>query len=95
MFRFTFIAILCVLSPALAMCLSPGTPQFSMEEEAETVGCKMEHVIKGEVLDRFVQFLQFAEQRCDGSTTLAEGFRRFWEEGAGALPDGGPKGDGP
>jgi DtxR family Mn-dependent transcriptional regulator len=33
------------------------------EQEAETVGCKMEHAIKGEVLDRFVRFLAFARRR--------------------------------
>jgi len=65
------------------------------EQQAERVGCKMEHAIKGEVLDRFVQFLQFAEQRCDGNSTLAEAFRRFWEEGAHASPGARPKGDGP
>jgi len=33
------------------------------EPEAETVGCKMEHAIKGDVLDRFVAFLGFVERR--------------------------------
>jgi len=63
------------------------------EEEAETVGCKMEHVIKGEVLDRFVQFLQFAQQRPVGDRSLAEAFRRFWEKTAHAPPDVMTKGE--
>jgi len=62
------------------------------EEEAETVGCKMEHVVKGEVLDRFVQFLRFAEHRPAGEGSLAEAFGRFWEETA-ASPDTAAKGE--
>jgi len=63
------------------------------EADAEVIGCKMEHVIKGEVLDRFVQFLQFAEQRPVGDRSLAEVFRRFWEETAHATPDVMTKGE--
>jgi len=50
------------------------------EEEAERIGCKMEHVIKGKVLDRFVQFLRFAEQHSSGGGALAQAFHRFLEE---------------
>jgi len=57
------------------------------EKQAETVGCKMEHVIKGNVLDRFVQFLRFAEQRSAGDGSLTEAFQRFCER-AGDDPSG-------
>ena len=56
------------------------------EEEAERIGCKMEHVIKGDVLDRFVRFLRFAEQRSSGDGSLAEAFRAFCETPAEAAP---------
>jgi len=45
------------------------------EEEAETVGCKMEHAIKGEVLDRFVRFLEFARRRSRTDRGWASAFR--------------------
>jgi len=63
------------------------------EEDAETVGCKMEHIIKGEVLNRFVQFLQFAEQRHVGGRSLVKAFRRFCEETAHTPPDTMTKGE--
>jgi DtxR family Mn-dependent transcriptional regulator len=63
------------------------------EQEAETVGCKMEHAIKGEVLDRFVQFLQFAERRPDGNGSLAEAFERFLQEATQGRPDAMTKGE--
>jgi len=59
------------------------------EEEAEKVGCKMEHAIKGEVLDRFVRFLDFIEQRSAADGAWAAAFREFcgspsrWEGAAG------------
>ncbi len=58
------------------------------EAQAEAIGCKMEHVIKGTVLDRFVQFLRFAEQRSAGNDgSLAQAFRQFCERGGEAAPD--------
>ena len=63
------------------------------EPEAETVGCKMEHAIKGEVLDRFVQFVQFAERRPDGNGSLAEAFEQFLQEAAENPPDAMTKGE--
>jgi len=62
------------------------------EEEAERIGCKMEHVIKGQVLDRFVQFLRFAEEESCGGEALAQSFRRFLEK---AHADRGAKGGRP
>ena len=47
------------------------------EAEAETIACKMEHVIKGDVLDRFVRFLHFVEQRSGVDGSWAEAFREF------------------
>lgn len=47
------------------------------EEEAETVGCKIEHAIKGDVLDRFVRFLHFVEERSASDGVLAEALREF------------------
>jgi DtxR family Mn-dependent transcriptional regulator len=47
------------------------------EAEAERVGCKMEHAIKGDVLDRFVRFLKFLERRSAVSGSWAAAFRRF------------------
>jgi DtxR family Mn-dependent transcriptional regulator len=46
-------------------------------EEAETVGCEMEHAIKGEVLERFVQFLEFVEGEGGRQGSLAESFAAF------------------
>jgi DtxR family Mn-dependent transcriptional regulator len=47
------------------------------DTEAESVGCKMEHAIKGDVLDRFVGFLEFVERRGAARGTWAAAFRRF------------------
>jgi DtxR family Mn-dependent transcriptional regulator len=47
------------------------------EREAEAVGCKMEHAIKGEVLDRFVQFLEFLDQGPARGGRWADTFRHF------------------
>jgi len=63
------------------------------EQEAETIGCKMEHVIKGEVLARFVQFLQFADRWPCGGGSLADAFEEFLQETAGASSDGVAKGE--
>jgi DtxR family transcriptional regulator, Mn-dependent transcriptional regulator len=46
------------------------------EPEAETVGCKMEHAIKGEVLDRFVRFVDFVERRSARDAPWAAALRR-------------------
>jgi|WetSurMetagenome_2_1015567.scaffolds.fasta_scaffold08675_4 DtxR family transcriptional regulator, Mn-dependent transcriptional regulator len=47
------------------------------EAEAERVGCKMEHAVKGDVLDRFVGFMDFVEVRSAAGGSWAEAFRRF------------------
>jgi len=47
------------------------------EVEAETVGCKMEHAIQGDVLDRFVRFLEFVERRGRIDVSWAAAFRAF------------------
>jgi DtxR family transcriptional regulator, Mn-dependent transcriptional regulator len=47
------------------------------DAEAERVGCKMEHAIRGEVLDRFVQYMDFLERRPLADGSWAESFRRF------------------
>jgi len=65
------------------------------EEEAERVGCKMEHVIKGDVLDRFVRFLRFAERRPAGEGSLAEAFQAFCEAPDEADPAASNGGDRP
>jgi len=59
------------------------------EEEAEAVGCRMEHAIKGDVLDRFVRFLDFVHQRSGPDGSPAEAFAAFCEGGAdrGHAPD--------
>lgn len=49
------------------------------EAVAESVGCKMEHAIKGDVLDRFVQFLGFMEQRAVADDAWAAAFKDFRE----------------
>lgn len=49
------------------------------EAEAETVGCKMEHAIKGEVRDRFVQFLRFVQSHPAMFEHWAADFDRFRE----------------
>jgi DtxR family transcriptional regulator, Mn-dependent transcriptional regulator len=45
------------------------------EEEAEAVGCRMEHAIKGDVFDRFVRFLEFAERQSAAGGPWATGMR--------------------
>jgi len=48
------------------------------EAEAESVGCKMEHAIKGDVLDRFVRFVEFVgHERAPGGSP-ARAFRRAY-----------------
>jgi DtxR family transcriptional regulator, Mn-dependent transcriptional regulator len=47
------------------------------DPEAEVVGCKMEHAIQGQVLDRFVRFLEFVQQQAAGKGAWAGAFRRF------------------
>ena len=47
------------------------------EAEAERVGCQMEHAIRGDVLDRFVGFMDFVEERSAAGRPWAEAFRRF------------------
>ena len=48
------------------------------EAEAEIVGCKMEHAIKGDVLDRFVHFVEFVEHARAMRGSLAGAFRRSY-----------------
>jgi DtxR family Mn-dependent transcriptional regulator len=47
------------------------------EAEAEAVGCKMEHAIRGDVLDRFVRFLDFVKRRAAVDGSWGAAFRRF------------------
>ena len=42
------------------------------EEEAERVGCKMEHAIKGDVLERFVRFLESVDREKEFTAETAE-----------------------
>jgi len=49
------------------------------EAEAEGAACKMEHAIKGAVLERFVRFLQFVEQQSVSRGSWAEEFKTFCE----------------
>lgn len=58
------------------------------ESEAETVGCKMEHAIKGDVLDRFVAFLGFVERRRVVDGRWAAALRRLH---ARKPPQAGPR----
>jgi DtxR family Mn-dependent transcriptional regulator len=53
------------------------------DAEAEAVGCKMEHAIKGDVLDRLVRFVHFVEQRSDVDGPWAEAFREFRRDAKG------------
>ena len=53
------------------------------DAEAEAVGCKMEHAIKGDVLDRLVRFVHFVEQRSDVDGPWAEAFRKFRRDAEG------------
>jgi len=47
------------------------------EEEAEAVGCKMEHAVKGDVLDRFVGFLDLIERQSETDGAWAAAFGKF------------------
>jgi DtxR family Mn-dependent transcriptional regulator len=60
------------------------------EAEAETVGCKMEHAIKGEVLDRFVQFLGFVRSHPAMFEHWVADFDRFRERSHADAEAGGP-----
>jgi DtxR family Mn-dependent transcriptional regulator len=53
------------------------------EAEAEVVGCKMEHAIKGEVLDRFVRFLHFVDEQSAQDAAWADALRCSCEAAAG------------
>lgn len=48
------------------------------EAEAESVGCKMEHALKGDVLDRFVRFVEFVEHERAPGGSPAQAFRRAY-----------------
>lgn len=50
------------------------------EKEAEEVGCKMEHAIRGKVLNRFVMFLRFYELQSGKKISWAGAFRKFCEK---------------
>jgi DtxR family Mn-dependent transcriptional regulator len=57
------------------------------EAEAEEVGCKLEHAVKGEVLERLVQFLRFVESEGGPDGAWIESFRAFCRDGgAAAVP---------
>jgi DtxR family Mn-dependent transcriptional regulator len=60
------------------------------EAEAESVGCKIEHAIKGEVLDRFVQFLGFVRSHPAMFEHWAADFDRFRERSQADGEAGGP-----
>jgi len=47
------------------------------EAEAERVGCKMEHAIKGDVLERFVRFLEFIDRESARNGSWREAFEAF------------------
>lgn len=47
------------------------------EDQAETAACKMEHAVKGDVLDRFLSFLKFIQKRSSRNGSWAEAFERF------------------
>jgi DtxR family Mn-dependent transcriptional regulator len=54
------------------------------EAKAEAVGCKMEHAIKGEVLDRFVRFIALLQERRRRGGRWAVAFRAFRDGRRGA-----------
>ncbi len=64
------------------------------EAEAEAVGCKMEHAIKGRVLERFVRFVQFIDQHSTRDGSWREAFEAFCRahEGDDEPPYGGESG---
>jgi len=47
------------------------------EAQAEAVGCKMEHAIKGDVLNRFVRFLELVKEHSLQDRRWAAAFRDF------------------
>jgi DtxR family Mn-dependent transcriptional regulator len=55
------------------------------ENLADTAACRMEHAVPGELVDRFVRFLEFMEMCPRGGPGLLEGFRTHLE--AGCRPD--------
>ncbi len=44
-------------------------------ELADTAACQMEHAVPGELVDRFVRFLEFVKMCPRGGPALLEGFR--------------------
>lgn len=55
------------------------------EELADVAACRMEHAVPGELIDRFVRFLEFVEMCPRGGPGLLDGFRVHLE--AGCRPD--------
>lgn len=49
--------------------------------KAEDVACKMEHAVRGEVLERLVQFLEFVEACPRGGAKWIKGFSHYCEYG--------------
>jgi DtxR family Mn-dependent transcriptional regulator len=50
-------------------------------ELAEEAACRMEHAVPGELVDRFVRFVEFVEMCPKGGPGLLEGFRTHIEKG--------------
>ena len=50
-------------------------------ELAEGAACRMEHAVPGELIDRFVRFIEFVEMCPKGGPGLLEGFRTHLESG--------------
>ncbi len=50
-------------------------------DKAEDAACKMEHAVRGEIIDRFVQFLEFVEACPRGGEKWIKGFSHYCEHG--------------
>ncbi len=49
--------------------------------EAEKAACKMEHAVRGDILDRLIQFVEFVEACPRGGTKWIKGFQHYCEHG--------------
>jgi DtxR family Mn-dependent transcriptional regulator len=50
-------------------------------EEADESACRMEHAVRGEVLERLIQFVEFVEACPRGGSKWIKGFQHYCEHG--------------
>jgi len=51
------------------------------EDDADNAACRMEHAVRGEILERLVHFLEFLDRCPRGNGPWLEGFSKYCEKG--------------